>query len=181
MKKFLSLIALLMTGALSLMAQDEYTTTPWEARRVMVAHFENFETEISAETVKPMDYTDEPFVTFEWVRRGGTFEVGQSHMRKPGKKEITHIVIHPSGTDNAYPMIRVGEEGSFPEVTIHIKKSYLFIELKDEDVARHYFYNIDTHVLSRSDEKAFKTSTPPADANRTWEEIVSEQQSPKAE
>lgn len=187
MKKLLALVALLMAGAFSLSAQtadtvaDEYVTTPWEARRVMVAHFENAEVEISDENVTPMDYTDEPFVTFEWVRRGGAFEVGQSHKRKPGKKEVTHIVIHPSGTDNAFPMIRVGEEGTFPEVTIHIKKSYLFIELKGEDVARHYFYNIDTHVLSLSDEKSFQGRVVPADADRSWSEIVGEQLSPKAE
>jgi len=162
---------------------DLYRTDPWTDRRVLQAHAEYFEVEILPDLVKPYDLkTSQPQnLTFEWCKAEGSyFKVGLSHLKRPGQSELKHVVIRQNGTDLAYPMIRVGDEDPLPEVTIRIQGGYLWLELKSASNTRYYFYNLDTHVLSRSDSRAYQNRTAPANANDSWRKIVTSQLSPKA-
>lgn len=156
-----------------------YRITPWEERRSMTVH-DYDEIEIMDYAVTPYDINADRSVTYEWCKAEGTdFKVGLSHKRHPGG-EIKSIVIRKNGTDKAYPMLRIGDEEPLPETTIRVAGNYLWFELKYASKTRYYFYNLKTHVPSRSDRNAYLNRKAPADADETWEEITSSHLSPKA-
>lgn len=161
-----------------------YRTDPWDTRHTMVAHSEFHEVEITPDLVTPYNVktSQSQHVTFEWCKaEGNNFKVGLSHLKQPGKSELKHVVIRQNGSDLAFPMIKIGGEDPLPEVTIHIKDNYLWLELKTLAGKKYYyFYNVDTHVLARSNSNAYQNRVAPADADKTWRQIVSAQLSPKA-
>lgn len=158
-----------------------YRTSPWPERRTMIAHFECHEVEIASTTVTPYNVVTNHNVTFEWCKADGNgFYVGLCH--QPGAEgETKYIVIRKTDSDLAYPMIQVGEGEPLPEVTIHIAGDYLWFELKGNNRTLYYFYNLQTHVLDRSDRRAYQSRIAPPNADATWLERVSSQLSPKAE
>lgn len=157
----------------------EFIATPWDRRRVMIAHFEYNELEVSRELVAPYDLKAS-CVTYEWCKAvGDGFRVGLSHYRQAGQEEVKSIVINKNGTTQAYPMIRIGDGEPLPEVTIHVRGHYLWFELKSAAKTYYYFYNVNTHVPSHSTRNAYLNRIAPGNAEHTWQQLVNEQLSPK--
>lgn len=157
----------------------EFIATPWNKRRVMIAHFDYNELEVSRDLVTPYDLHASN-VTYEWCKAvGDGFRVGLSHYRQPGQEEVKSIVICKNGTTQAYPMICIGDGEPLPEVTIHIRGHYLWFELKSASKTYYYFYNVNTHVPSHSTRNAYINRVAPNNAEHTWQQLVNEQLSPK--
>lgn len=151
----------------------QQTTWSWNGRRVQKIHDYN-EIDKLAEPVKPFDIDVAGDVTFEWCKAEGTdFRVGLSHQQKAGNPyETKSIVILKNGTHLAYPMLFMGEDEPLPETTIHISGNYLWLELKYESKTHYYFYNVQTHVLSRSDRSAYQNRTAPSEADKTSQQLI---------
>lgn len=151
----------------------QQTTWSWNGRRVQKIHDYN-EIDKLAETVKPFDIDVAGDVTFEWCKAEGTdFRVGLSHQQKAGNPyETKSILILKNGSHLAYPMLFMGEDEPLPETNIHISGNYLWLELKYESKTHYYFYNVQTHVLSRSDRSAYQNRTAPSEADKTSQQLI---------